>query len=41
MFLRGRYFVMGGPFDKNVGMLFEVSVGSLKCVVLQLSPKYN
>ena len=41
MFLRGRYFVMGGPIDMNVKLFGETSAGFLKCVVLQLFPKYS
>ena len=41
MFLRGRYFVMGGPIDMHVDVFWETSVGFLKCVVLQLFPKHN
>ena len=41
MFLRGRYFVMGGPIDMNVDVFWETSVGFLKSVVLQLFPKYS
>ena len=33
MFLRGRYFVMDSPIDMNVDFL--------KCVALQLFPKYS
>ena len=32
---------MGGPIDMNVNVFRETSVGILKCVVLQLSPKYS
>ena len=39
MFLKGRYFVMGGTIDMNVGVLLETSVGFLKSVALQLSWK--
>ena len=41
MFLRCRYFVMGSPIDKNVKVFWETSVGFLKCVVLQVFPKYS
>ena len=41
MFLRGRYFLMGNPININVSMFWETSVGFLKCVVLQLFPKYG
>ena len=41
MFLRGRYFVMGGPIDMNVDVFWETSVDFLKCVVLPLFPKYS
>ena len=32
---------MGGRIDMNVGAFRETSVGFLKRVVLQLSPKYS
>ena len=41
IFLKGRYFVMGGPIEMNVGVFWETSGGFLKSVVLQLFPKYN
>ena len=41
MLLRGHYFVMGEPIDMNVDVFRETSVGFLKCVVLQLFPKYS
>ena len=41
MFLKGCYFVMGGPIDKNVDMFLQTFVGFLKSVVLQLFQKYN
>ena len=41
MFLRSRYFVMGNLIDKNVKVFEETSVGFLKCVVLQVFPKYS
>ena len=41
IFLKGRFFVMGGPIDMNVGVFWETSVGFLKSVVLQLFPKYS
>ena len=41
MLLRGRYFVMGSPIDLNVDVFRETSVCFLKCVVLQLFPKYS
>ena len=39
--LKGRYFVMGDPIDVNVAVLWGTYVGFLKCVLLQLFPKYN
>ena len=41
IFLKGRYFVMGGPIDINVGVFWESSVDFRKRVVSQLSPKYS
>ena len=41
MFLRGRYFVMGGPVDVNADVFSETSVVFIKCVVLQLFQKYS
>ena len=41
MFLRGRYFVMGSPINMNVDFFRETFVGLLKCVLLQLFPKYS
>ena len=41
IFLKRRYYVMGGPIDTNVGVFRETSVGFLKSVVLQLLPKYS
>ena len=41
IFLQGRYFVMGGPIDMNIGVFWETSAGFLKSVVLQLFPKYS
>ena len=41
MFLRGRYFVMGGLIDIYVDMFWDTSAGFLKCVVLQLFLKYS
>ena len=41
MFLRGLYFVMGGPIDMNFGVFWEISVGFLKWVVLKLFLKYS
>ena len=41
IFLKGRFFVMGGPIDMNVGVFWETSVGFLKSVVSQLFPKYS
>ena len=41
MFLRGRCFVMASPIDMNVDVFWETSAGFLKCVVLQLFPKYS
>ena len=41
IFLKGRYFVMGGPLNMNVGVFWETSVGFLKSMVLQLFPKYS
>ena len=39
--LKGRYYLMGGHIDINVGVFWEASVGFLKSVVLQLFPKYS
>ena len=39
--LKGRYFVMGGSSDMNVGVFLETSVSVLKNVVLQLFPKHS
>ena len=36
IFLKGRYFVMGGSIDMNVGAFWETSVGFIKSVILQL-----
>ena len=36
IFLKGRYFVMGGSIDMNVGAFWETSVGFKKSVILQL-----
>ena len=41
MFLKGKHFVMGGHINMNGGVFWEASVGFLKCVVLQLFPKYS
>ena len=41
IFLKGRYFVVGGPIDMNVEVFWETYVGFLKTVVLQLFPKYS
>ena len=41
IYLKGRYFVMGGTIDMNVGVFWKTSEGFLKSVVLQLFPKYN
>ena len=41
IFLKGRYFVMGGPIDMNFGVFWENPVDFLKSVVLQLFPKYS
>ena len=41
VFLKGRYFVMGGPVDMNIGVFWETSVGFLKSVILQLFPKHS
>ena len=41
IFLKGRYFVMGGPIDMNIGVFWETFVGFLKSLVLQLFPKYS
>ena len=41
IFLKGRYFVMGGSIDMNVGVFWETSVGFLKSLVLQLFLKYS
>ena len=38
MFLRRRYFVMGGPINMNDDAFWDAYVGFLKCVVL---PKYS
>ena len=32
---------MGSPIDMNVDVFWETSMGFLKSVVLQLSPKYS
>ena len=32
IFLKGHYFVMGGPINMNVGLFWETSVGFLKSV---------
>ena len=32
---------MGGHINMNGGVFWEASVGFLKCVVLQLFPKYS
>ena len=37
--LKGRYFVMGSPIYRNVSVFWEISVGFLKNVVLQIFPK--
>ena len=39
MFLRGHYFVMGGPTDMNFDLFRETSAGFLKCVVLEIFSK--
>ena len=39
--LKGRYYLMGGDIDINVGVFWEASVGFLKSVVLHLFPKYS
>ena len=39
IFLKGRYFVIGGSIDMNV--FWENSVGLLKSVVVQLFSKYS
>ena len=41
IFLKGRYFGMGGPIDMNFGKLLQTPVDLLKRVVLQLFPKYS
>ena len=41
IFLKSRYFIMGGIIDMNFGMFWETSVGFLKSVVLQFFPKYS
>ena len=41
LFLKGCYFVMGGPIVKNVGVFWETSVDFLNSEVLQLFPKYS
>ena len=40
IFLKGRYFVMGGPINMNFGVFWETPVDFLKSVVLQRFPKY-
>ena len=39
--LRGRCFLMGGSIGMNVGVFWETSGGFLKCVLLQIFPKYS
>ena len=41
IFLRGCSFVIGGPIDMNVDIFLEISIGSLKSVILQMFPKYS
>ena len=41
IFLKDRYFVMGGPVDMNVNVLWAVSVDFLKSVILQFLLKYS
>ena len=41
IFLKGRYFGLGGPVDMNLGMFWKTFVGFLKRVALQFSPKYS
>ena len=41
IFLKGRYFVMGGAIDMNAAVFRETYVDFLKNVVLQVHPKYN
>ena len=41
IFVKGRYFVMGGSIDMNVGVFWETSVSFLKNLVVQLFPKYS
>ena len=41
MFLRGRYFVMGSPINMKTDFFRETFVALLKCVLLQLFPKYS
>ena len=41
IFLKCRYFIMGGAVDMNVDVSCETSVGFLKGLVLQLLLKYS
>ena len=41
IFLKGRYFVMGGSIDMNVSVFLETSVGFIKSVVVQIFPKHS
>ena len=41
IFLKSRYFVIGGSINMNVGMFWETSAGFPKSAVLQLFPKYS
>ena len=41
VFLKGRYFVIGGPNDMYVSVFWKTPVSILKNVVLQLFLKYN
>ena len=40
-FLKGLYFLVGGPINMNIGAFSETSVGFLKSVILQLFSKYS
>ena len=41
IFLKSYYFVIGDTIDMNVAGFWEISVRFLKCVILQLFPKYS
>ena len=41
IFLKSRFFVMGGPIDINVEVFWETSVAFLKSGVLQVLSKYS